>query len=186
MSECNHPDWALSWKQRYDIADRELAREKEENARLRERVLAAIDFVRCSSGPTDPADDVWREACDSLETCVKSALATPTEEQNQMTDDERIGRTTALLQAFLSWHDGKFRPTPEQEERLIGDTRRVLAATPTEGARIEVTPEEFDTLKAAFSKPQKANAALKAAFASRPVTSGPQTPESSRVGKAED
>lgn len=40
-----------------------------------EEMLEKVDFVRCGSGPTDEGNDVWREACDSMEALVRSALA---------------------------------------------------------------------------------------------------------------
>lgn len=43
------------------------------------RAIENVDFVRCGSGPTDRANDVWREACDSVEALLRSALATKTE-----------------------------------------------------------------------------------------------------------
>lgn len=45
--------------------------------------------------------------------------------------DEALGVMTALLQHHLDWHTGKWLPTPEQEKRLIEDTRKALAARST-------------------------------------------------------
>lgn len=43
-----------------------------------ERALEKVDFVRCSSGPNDPKDEIWLEACDTVTACIR-ALANGSE-----------------------------------------------------------------------------------------------------------